>query len=331
MLRMLGATILSLFLGSAAANAQPYNLSLAGFSPGGLLSALGLGMDSALSTAHPGSAVTYQTSSGGLANAMLIAQGRVPIGLISDHEIPIAWFGRPPFKTEMKNLRLLFSPIVGESRFLLSHVIATRSWALANGVKTFADLKGKPMRIAVNRPGNIDGDLSLAMLKEVGVTPSSIAAAGGQLVRAASSERKSLMLDRRIDLFIAAISYNHPDIAEMAKAVDVIMLPIDEAVSKAVSKEWNTSQCKVGQGESKFLEADSFNPCIGVGVYASEGMSEETAYRFTKAMFENVDKIRASHRALGGVVTPARMASPGLIPFHPGAEKYLREANLLGK
>ena len=329
MFRSACAMILGLVIGSTGLSAQPYNMTIAGFSPGGLVSALGVGMDSALATAYPGSAVTYQTSSGGLANAMLVSQGKVPLGLISDHEAPIAWFGRPPFKTEIKNLRLLFRPIVGESRFLLSHVVVTKAWALENGVKTFADLRNKPVRIAINRPGNIDGDVSLAMLKEIGVTPSSVAKSGGQVVRAASSEMKSLMLDRRIDLFILGISYNHPNITEIASGIDIIMLPVTEDVAKAVSEEWNTAKCMIGKSEYKFLEADTYNPCIGVGVYAADTMSEDLAYLFTKAMFSNIDKIRASHRALADGVNRDTMSLPGLIPFHPGAEKYLREAGIL--
>ncbi len=329
MFKSVFAMIVGLFFGSTGVGAQPYNMTIAGFSPGGLVSALGVGMDSALAAAYPGSAVTYQTSSGGLANAMLVSQGKVPFGLISDHEVPIAWFGRPPFKAEIKTLRLLFRPIVGESRFLLSHVVVTKAWALENGVKTFADLRNKPARIAINRPGNIDGDVSLAMLKEIGVTPSGLIKSGGQLIRAASSEMKSLMLDRRIDLFILGISYNHPNITEIASGVDIIMLPITENVTRLVSEEWNTAKCMVGKNEYKFLEADTYNPCIGIGVYASDAMSDDLAYLLTKAMFNNIDKIRASHRALADAVNPKTMALPGLVPFHPGAEKYLRETGIL--
>ena len=60
--------------------AQPYNLTIAGYSPGGLISTIGAGMDAALAAAYPGSTVTYQTGSGGLANAMLVEQKKVPIG-----------------------------------------------------------------------------------------------------------------------------------------------------------------------------------------------------------------------------------------------------------
>lgn len=49
------------------AAAQKYNLTLAGASPGGLWSTIGAGIDASIAAAYPGSTVTYQTSSGGLA------------------------------------------------------------------------------------------------------------------------------------------------------------------------------------------------------------------------------------------------------------------------
>jgi TRAP-type uncharacterized transport system substrate-binding protein len=58
-------------------------------------------------------------------------------------------------------------------------------------------------------------------------------------------------------------------------------------------------------------------------------MKDEIAYNFTKAMFEQIDKFRAAHRLLKAVVTPQRLAEKTRAPFHPGAEKYLREKGLL--
>ena len=69
-----------LMLAASPAAAQKYNLTVAGYSPGGLVSTIGIGMDKALSKQFPGSAVTYQTGSGGLANAMLVSRGKAPLG-----------------------------------------------------------------------------------------------------------------------------------------------------------------------------------------------------------------------------------------------------------
>ena len=54
-----------LALAASPAAAKKYNLTVAGYSTGGLVSTIGIGMDKALAKAFPGSAVTYQTGSGG--------------------------------------------------------------------------------------------------------------------------------------------------------------------------------------------------------------------------------------------------------------------------
>src|SRR5690606_36396152 len=88
------------------ASAQKYNVTVAGYSPGGLVSTVGAGLDAALNAAYPGSTVTYQTSSGGLANAMLLQQKKVPLAFISDTELAVAIQGKLPFKELMDNLRM---------------------------------------------------------------------------------------------------------------------------------------------------------------------------------------------------------------------------------
>ena len=52
------------------AQAQTVNESVCGASPGGLWSLVGAGLDAAVKAEAPGSTITYQTSSGGLANVV---------------------------------------------------------------------------------------------------------------------------------------------------------------------------------------------------------------------------------------------------------------------
>lgn len=315
----------------AAAEAPKYNFTIAGYSPGGLVSTVGTGLDAALAAAYPGSTITYQTSSGGLANAMLLQRNSVPLAFIADTELDVAIKGKEPIKTPLANLRMLFRPYAPGSRFQATHVLANKDWAEKHGIKTLADIGAKkpPMRVAVNRPGNLDGDVGLGVLAAVGATPDAIKSWGGQVVRAASREQSSLMLDRRIDVIVFGISYNHPSVREIANGIDLAMLPIDRAVAEKVSKDLGAAPCAFKAGEYKFLAADSASVCVGMSVVVRADMDEATAYNLTKGVFEQVDKFKAAHRLLKQVVTPQTLAEPSPAPFHPGAAKYLREKGLL--
>jgi TRAP transporter TAXI family solute receptor len=312
-------------------SAQPYNLTIAGYSPGGLVSTVGAGLDRALNAAYPGSTVTYQTSSGGLANAMLLEQKKVPLGLISDTELDVVIKGKPPFKQAIKDLRTLFHPYSAGSRFQATHFLANKEWADKNGIATVADIaKKKPaMRIAVNRPGNVDGDISLAVLAANGITQDDIKKWGGQVVRAASQEMTSLMLDRRLDITSFGISIDHPRIREMANGLELVMLPITEETAKKVADDLGAKTCLIKAGEYKFLATDSSSICVGMNVLARADMDEQTIYNVTKGITENLDKYKAAHRLLQKAVTLESFTEPGLAPFHPGTAKYYKEKGLL--
>lgn len=312
-------------------SAQPYNLTIAGYSPGGLLSTVGVGLDRALNSAYPGSTLTYQTGSGGLANAMLLDQKKVPLAIIQDIELNVAVQGKPPFKQPIKDLRLLFNPISPSSRFQITHFVANKDWATKHGIKTVADIATKkpPMRIAVNRPGNLDGDVSLAVLAAAGASQDDIRKSGGQVVRAASQEMTSLMLDRRLDVVSFGISVGHPRIQELQNGLDLLMLPIDTKLAEKVAADFGGKPCAIKAGEYKFLETDTASICVGIMVVARADMNEQIAYNITKGITENLDKYKAAHRLLQAAVTVESFTEKGIVPYQAGAERYYKEKGLL--
>ena len=330
------ALSLALIAGAAVtlagpASAQPYNLTVAGYSPGGLVSTAAAGLDRALAAAYPGSTMTYQTSSGGLANAMLLHQKKVPLAFISDTELAVVIAGKPPFKEPIKDLRLLFHPYSASSRFQATHVLFNKEWADQHGIKTVDDIAKKkpPMRVAFNRPGNLDGDVGIAVFANAGVSLDDIKKWGGQVVRAASQEMTSLMLDRRLDGVVFGISINHPRIQEMDNGLALIMLPTSAENAKKVSDQLGSQPCLIKAGEYKFLASDSHSVCVGLNTVARADFDEKTVYNVTKGIVENLDKYQAAHRLLQKAVTVQSFTEKGLVPYHPGAEKYYKEKGLL--
>jgi len=110
-------TLAAIFSFGKQADAQKYNVTLSGASPGGLWSRIGGGIDAAIAKAYPGSTVSYQTSSGGLANIPLVSAGKVPMGLATDGELNAAVNGSKPYKKAISNTRVLFRVYTPASRF----------------------------------------------------------------------------------------------------------------------------------------------------------------------------------------------------------------------
>jgi TRAP transporter TAXI family solute receptor len=319
----------------APAHAQSFtarNLTVSGASPGGLWSALGVGLDKAVSRAYPGTTITYQTSSGGLANAKLVSDNKVPLGIVSDMELKSAWEGSGVFRGRpQRDLRVLLRLFTAESRFQATHLIINRDYAARLGITEFSDLVARQpaLRVAVNRPGNMDGDTGLAVLAATGISPENIKAWGGQFLRASSSEQADLMSDRRIDLANFGVSYNHATVTEMAHALPVMMLDLTEPLAAQVVASIGGKVCHFRKGEYAFLDRDMTTVCTGAMLVANKSMSDDTAYALTRAVLANLDAFRSAHRQLDEVTTPLTLAEGSVAPWHPGAERALREAGLL--
>ncbi len=332
MRRKLFAFVGLAMLAAFPAQAQKYNLTLTGASPGGLWSRIGGGIDAAIAAAYPGSTITYQTSSGGLANISLVAGGKAPMGIATDGELTLAWTGQKPYKAPIKNVRILLRLYTPAARFQATQLLLTKSFADKHGIKTFADIVSKkaPLRVAVNRRGNMDGDVSLMVMELMGATQGKIKSWGGQVVRAASKEMVSLILDRRIDMANIGLSFNHPRVREIAKGVSPVLLDIPRGVAEKTAKKLGGQVCAIKPGEYKWAPKGATSICIGAVVVVSNAMNAKTAYNLAKGIFGKIEVFKnKSHRLIKKTATPKTMATPAVAPFHPGAAKYLKEAGLL--
>jgi TRAP-type uncharacterized transport system substrate-binding protein len=58
-------------------------------------------------------------------------------------------------------------------------------------------------------------------------------------------------------------------------------------------------------------------------------VSEETVYKFVKAMAQNQQRVRSIHPSLGHFAIDKVFGNPTQLSHHPGAARYYREAGLL--
>ncbi|MCX7560636.1 TAXI family TRAP transporter solute-binding subunit [Sulfitobacter sp. F26204] len=306
--------------------AEQMNVTLAGASPGGLWTLLGAGLESALKVDEDGSSVTYQTSGGGFANAMLVSSARAELGLIHDAELKIAVAGGAPFKGPIENLRTIsylydWAPM---------QFIATNQWAEENGVQSLADIAANevPVTITINRAGNITGEVAAAMLEAVGANPEKIEAWGGAVIRAGSKEQADLLTNGRVDMFSNGVFVGHSSIRQIENAIDMRLINVPEDVRNTVGKEFSIAEFTIPAGTYENQPDDIQTLALGAVLVVSADMSEDQAYTLTKAMIDNIDSIRSVHPAMKALST-ALMIRETAAPHHPGALKAYREAGLI--
>lgn len=323
------------FLGAAlvggAQAAPPYNLTLSGASPGGLWSIVGAAFSATVAAAYPGSTITYQTSGGGLANAQLLADKKVPLAIINDFELLTAVRGEAPFKAPITDLRVIVRAYPASARFQMLHLVFDKSFTEKYGINSMADLKPKhpPLRMALNRRGNLDVKLGEYAMAEFGITNKDIESWGGQIIYAASGEQAKLMADRRIDMINIALSAKHRAILQAANAVPLVAFGLTESQAKAVADKVGGQPCPITKQDYEFLAADAVSVCQGGVIAANASLPDAEAYDLAKAMITQLAKYQAGHRAFAKSVTPQKVVEPASAPFHPGALKYYREAGLI--
>lgn len=316
--------MLSLFC--LGASAQPYKMTLSGASPSGLWTVLGVGIDGAVKAAYPGSTITYQTSGGGLANIALVDQGKVELGIAHDAELRIAVEGGKPYTkpiTDLRAIALLYN-------WAPMQMVMTKAFAEKYGIHTFADIAAKkpPLRIALNKRGNITEHVAVKMLNAIGVSLEDIKKWGGDVIYAASDEQGDLIKDRRIDMFANGVFVRTSFIVQAGDAVDLVLLPVSDEVAQKVIKETGVTPFVV-KGKSYTWQADDV-PTVALSavLIVNKSMAEGTAYNLAKALVEHIDKLQGAHSSMKAV-TPKFLAGQHVIPYHTGAEKYFREAGLL--
>ncbi|HEU0070978.1 MAG TPA: TAXI family TRAP transporter solute-binding subunit [Alphaproteobacteria bacterium] len=312
---------------AGAAQAQPYQLTLAGASPGGLWSNLGIGMDQVMKAAYPGSTVTYQTTGGGFANAVLLQQKKVPIGIIHNVELRMAQNGVEPFKAPVTDIRPL-AYLYDWSPFQL---LLTKEFADKHGIKTFEDLitKKAPVRMVLNRRGNVAHDVAISMMKANGASLDDVKAWGGNVVLAGSEEQSDLMKDRRVDMIFNSLFVGIRSLVEVGTSVNVIMLPVGKETVEKVGKEMGTDPYVIKGGSYAFQPNDVSTLTMGAFIAANKDMPDAQAQAITKALIEKVDAMRGVHPSMKEL-TPKLMPSlANNFPYHPGAIAAYKAAGLM--
>jgi len=261
--------------------------------------------------------VTAQASNGSLANVTGIAGGAIESGFSQADVASWAYTGKGVFegKTSLPGLRLIAN-LYPES----VHIVARKGL----GIKTVADLKGR--RVGLDEPGSgtlIDARIILAAygLKESDIKPEYIK----------PNQAGDKMKDGAIDAFFFVGGAPAGAIAELATAGGGIeLVPIDGPQADAIRKsdgffspDLITADTYKGVGAVRTL-------AVGAQWITSDKADANTVYEITKALFaESTQKTLAAGHAKGKFINKDNAVKGAAIPFHPGAERFYKEAGLL--
>jgi uncharacterized protein len=267
---------------------------------------------------QPGKIVaTAQATNGSLANVNAIAGGSMEAGLSQSDVATWAYTGTGAFegKPKVTDLRMIAN-LYPES----VHLVVKKN----SGIKTVADLKGK--RVALDEPGSgtlINARMVLAAwgVKESDIKPDYIK----------PNQAGDKLKDGSLDAFFFVGGAPAGAIAELASSgAGIELVPLTGAPAEALRKQNPYFAVdNIAAGTYKDVPAVQ-TLAVGAQLVTSAKLDAETVYQITKAMYaDSTQKTLAAGHAKGKFITKENAVQGVGIPFHPGAERFYKEAGLL--
>lgn len=314
-----GAASAIALTGTARAQQQFFRIGTGG--TGGTYFPVGGMIANAISEASgagvKGLVATAVASNGSLANINAIGAGQFEAGLTQADVAYWAWSGTGLFEGR---------PKVDSIRFVANlypesvQIVVRRG----SGIRSVADLKGK--RVSLDEPGSgtlVDAKI---ILEGYGLSEKDVKADYLKPNQAAEKMR-----DGGMDAFIFVGGYPTSAITELAAAgpgIDIV--PIDGPQAEAIRKKYSFFAADEIPANTYKGAAAAKTLAVGAQWVTSAKVPEALVYDITKALWS--DKTRAAldaGHAKGKSIVKATATSGPSVPWHPGAEKFYKEAGLL--
>lgn len=258
--------------------------------------------------------ITVESSGASVANAKLIGAGDADLAILQNDIAYYAFHGiKPIFDKAIPNIR-------GMAVLYPEHCqIHARKDAKIASVR---DLKGK--RVAVGPLGSGTEQNAIQILEAYGLKFEDL----GKVERLTAAESADYLKDGRIDAAFYTTGVGASAIVDTALTVDSMIVPIDGPQADALVKKYPFySKDKVPAGIYKGVDKDVPTVAVLAILAAKAELAEDTVYRITKAMFENLKTLETAH-AKGKEVKLEKALVGMPIPLHPGAEKFYKEKGM---
>lgn len=265
----------------------------------------------------PGLIATAVASNGSVGNVNSIKGGTLEAGFSQSDVAYWAqtgtglWEGQPA----VEKLRLIAN-LYPES----IHLVARKD----AGIASVADLKGK--KVSLDEPGSgtlVDAKIILEAfgLSEADISPEYLK----------PDQAADRMRDGAMDAFFFVGGYPAGAIAELSSQHDVVLVPIaGPEVDKLRETYTFFATDTFPAGTYKGQDADVPTISVGAQMVTSADQPEDLIYGITQALFNaTTQKLFGAGHAKGKHITLDNAVQGAGIPFHPGAEKFYKEAGKL--
>ncbi len=311
--RFFALLVAAAFLSAPAVAAEQFVNVLTG-GTSGVYYPLGVALANSIGKAMPAVKTSVQATKASVENLNLLQAGRGEVAFTLGDSLSDAWKGNEEagFKAPLKKLR-------GIAAIYPNYIqIVARADA---GIKTLADLKGK--KISVGAPKSGTELNARTILNAAGITYKDFA----KVEYLPFGESVELMKNRQLDVTLQSAGLGVSALRDLATSVDIVVVPIPADVIKKTNDPAYlpaTIPANTYRGQTAAVPAAAVQNYL----VTQDGVSTETVYGITKALWTGLDQLVAAHSAAKAI--DLKHALDGMpVPLHPGAEKYYKEVGLI--
>ena len=260
--------------------------------------------------ASAGISVNVVSTDGSKANILGIDAGNYQLGTVQSDVMAYAWQGSRSFESEgkMESFR-----VVGGL-----YAEAVQLVTMDPSIKSVADLKGKSVSIGASGSGVYFN--AIDVLEAAGLTVDDIVPQYQSFADSADS-----LKDGKIAAAFIVAGPPTPAITELFTSNSAYLVPIDGEIAENLldSCPYYTVH-SIPKGTYPGQTEEVKTVTVKATLIVSASASEDDVYKLTKAIFDNIDAITASH-AKGAELSIENATSGMTAPFHKGAAKYFAE------
>jgi TRAP transporter TAXI family solute receptor len=297
-----------------AAFAQQTTIAIATGGTGGVYYPLGGGMANVLTKHVPGYAATARVTGGSVDNLKLIGSQQSEVALTMVDAALDALKGEDKFKGSPVEVRTLM--VLYPNRM---HVVSVEG----RGIEKMSDLKGK--RVSTGSPGSATEVMAFRVIEAAGLDRDK----DMRRERLGVAESTNALKDGKIDAYFWVGGLPTAAVTDLGATPGVKLKLVDhsDVVEKMNAKyggiySAGVIPAKTYPGQDK----DNKISVVQNILVADAKMPEKQVYDIVKTLFEKRDEIALAHGEAKAIVLDTQNKQNTTIPWHPGAEKYFKEA-----
>jgi TRAP transporter TAXI family solute receptor len=192
------------------------------------------------------------------------------------------------------------------------------------GITQLSDLAGK--RVNIGNPGSGQRATMEVVMAAMGWTTADFAAA----TELPSGEQTQALCDGKIDAMVFAVGHPSASVQEATSGCGGVLVTVaGPEIDALVAENPYYLAATIPGGLYRNNPGDIRTFGVGAVLVTTADEADDLVYLLAQSVFGNLDQFRGLHPAFGALDASA-MASRGLVvPLHPGAERYFREAGLI--